>query len=134
MKILVYAPLEDEFSFQLIRMLRGLHDASDLEHFQTLLGLRSRLHRPLLRPAAALLRLPTPGDLAQAVTLRDLLDDVRTVVILPDRKAATERLAQLLSPRFVHYPEQDPAFLVEALRRIISVPTAGWENITSPAA
>ena len=134
MKILVYAPLEDEFSFQLIHLLRGLNNGLDLEHFQTLLGLRSRLHRPLLRPAAALMSLPTPGDLAQAVILRDLLDDVRTVLILPDRKAATGRLAQLLSPRFVHYPDQDPSFLAEALRRIVSLPTAGWESVTSPAA
>jgi hypothetical protein len=134
MKILAYAPLEDEFSFKLLHLLRGLNLGSDLEHFPTLLGLRSRLHRPLLRPASVLMRLPTSGDLAQAVTLRDLLDDVRTVLILPDRKASTGRLAQLLSPRYVHYPDQDPAFLAEALRRMASLPTAGWEKVTSPAA
>jgi hypothetical protein len=133
-KLLLYAPTDRELTIPLLAMARRITTEGDLEHFDDLLTLRNRLHRPLLRPAAALLLLSTPGELAQAVSLRDLLDDVRNILILPDQEAATVRLAQMLSPRFMQDADQDPNLLSEVVRRVTTHMPLGWEGHNQPAA
>ena len=69
--------------------------------------LKVRLLQPRRQLKIAILKVVSKGDLESLLPLRDLLLDLRVVLILPDHDGATVSLAHRLGPRYLSYPEND---------------------------
>jgi len=58
-------------------------------------------------PIAAVLLAARSEDLSDLLSIRDLLRDVRIILILPDREANTIAQGHTLRPRFLSYTDSD---------------------------
>ncbi len=70
-------------------------------------ALDSRLHKPLDGLAIAVFHVTDRDELGELITRRDLLADLRNILVLPDCDEVTTALAHVLRPRFVIYSDGD---------------------------
>ena len=80
---------------------------SQMEKCTTLADLTRRLRQPQNNIGIALLTAKTKQDLEDLVALRELLSDIRVILILPDRDHDTISKAHALYPRFLTYIDRD---------------------------
>jgi hypothetical protein len=80
----------------------------DVTAYGNLEDLRRGLHMPLRRPKLAVLKADTRKELEGLLFLRDLLADLRIVLIVPDQDEATLSLAHRFYPRFLIHAATDP--------------------------
>jgi hypothetical protein len=74
---------------------------SNLEDF------KRRLHQPREQLKFVVLKTLCKVELESIILLRDLLSDLRLILILPDHDEATVSLAHRLQPRFLSYADAD---------------------------
>jgi hypothetical protein len=58
------------------------------------------------------------NDIEKLLTLRPLFDDIRLILILPDREKNLVALGLGLNPCFVGYSDSDPADIALVLKKI----------------
>ncbi len=119
MVIITCAPPGDLATAELLERMSQPGAGHQWERFDSLAAVRLRLQRPGERPGLALLVAATPHELDEAVALKDLLEGVLTVLVLPDHAAETLRLAHRLTPRFVAFRGEGDGGLEAVLDRLI---------------
>jgi hypothetical protein len=108
MCLLVYIPQMDEQGKQLQRMVGNLVWQDSMEIFYELNYFNFRLRHRSGHEDIALLYASTLKDLDDLVACRDLFNNLRLVIVLPDGEEDTIAKGHLLRPRFMSY--QDNAF------------------------
>ena len=93
----------------------------DVEVFRSMDGLSARLRQPLDDPAIAVLIAQTWGELANFLQIRNLLRDVRVVLVLPDRDAETIAKGHVLQPRFFSYLDSDAGEVTAVVEKMLKV-------------
>ncbi len=101
MNIILYSRPGDPAGSRLQTLLETQTTGVTLEVYRTLDTLSERLHQPTPDVKAAVLVAARQEDLLILMTLRPLLDGLRTILILPDRQANTVALGHQLRPRFL---------------------------------
>jgi len=114
---LLYASTDNDDGKRLYAVLKERAPIK-LELYQTLESLVSRLHRPLIDLKIAVLMAPTRKALDDFVQLRDLLRDMRLLLILPDREPGTIAKGHKLRPRLLTYTDSDFSDVATVLNRI----------------
>ena len=61
-------------------------------------------------------------DLSDILSIRDLLDDVRVIMVLPDREEVTIAKGHILRPRFITYTDSDFTEVGEVLKKMFETP------------
>ena len=102
----------------LAEMIRSLGHVSGVEPRGSVEELLASLRRPASAGALLVLKVERRQDLDRLVEVKDLLDDHRVVVLLPDNEPETLRLAHMLRPRYLGEIGLDPAVLVNIIDRM----------------
>jgi len=77
------------------------------------------LHRLYDHDTIVLLRARDREELLRIVSLRDLLQGLRVILLLPDREEETISLAHRLRPRFLSNSESDFSDTMSVLQKMI---------------
>jgi hypothetical protein len=119
MRVLIYSTKEATEFADFRSTLKGLVTKRHLETCRSLEELSGRLQRPLNDLRIALLDIASREDLLRLLNLRDLLLELRLILILPDRQRQTAAAAHLFSPRFLSFADGDRQVLRAVLGKMI---------------
>ena len=120
MTVLFYTTQNDLAAepFQSIIQMLVLND--ELEMYRTFDSLLCRLCQPSNHLDIAVLAATDGEELLQILSLRDLLSDIRLILILPDGKPDTISKAHSLGPRFMTYLDSNMTELQGVLSKMIN--------------
>ena len=107
MNLLFYARVTDDIENRLQRMIEGLVPKDDTEIYRTIDSFANRLRQPRYNLAVAVLLAASRQDLLDLLSIRDLLDGIRIILVLPDREDGTIAKGHRLYPRFLTYADSD---------------------------
>jgi hypothetical protein len=107
MQLLFYSSGDDQNDKRLAAAVHKVIPKSQIELFQRLDDFRERLRMPVEPDSVAILSASDRKDLQQMRLLRGLLTEIYVVLVIPDRKDSTIRLAHLLLPRFLSQKDSD---------------------------
>jgi hypothetical protein len=107
MQLLFYSSQDDQNKERLEGAVHKVIPESKIENFKRLDDFRERLRRPIEPGSIAVLSASSREELQQMLLLRGRLTEIYIVLVIPDRKASTIRLAHLLLPRFLSQKESD---------------------------
>jgi len=101
MQLLFYSSGDDQDEKRLEAAVYKVIPESKIELFKRLDDLRERLRKPVEPDSIAVLSALNRTELQQMQFLRRLLIEIYVVLVVPDRKKSTIKLAHLLLPRFL---------------------------------
>lgn len=108
MRLLLYSPVKEGVGKHLRRMIEDLVAKDNVEIYRNVESLSLRLRQPTNNgPIAAVLLAARRGDLTELLSIRDLLRDIRIILVLPDRDEDTIAKGHILRPRFMSYSDSD---------------------------
>ncbi len=119
MNIILYSRPGDPAGSRLQALIETQTAGVTLEVYRTLDTLSERLHQPTPDVKAAVLVAAHQEDLLILMTLRPLLDGLRTILILPDRKANTVALGHQLRPRFLSDVDSHFLDVIAVINRMV---------------
>jgi hypothetical protein len=118
-RLLLYSPVSEGVGEQLRRMIEKLVPKNNVEIYRSVESLSLRLRQPADDlPIAAVLLVARRGDLTELLSIRDLLRDIRIILVLPDRDEDTIAKGHTFRPRFVSYTDSnfmDVCFVLEKM-------------------
>ena len=129
MNLLFFAPVMDRWGKKLFGMLETLNVDVGLELHRSARSLHRRLCQPLREVPVAVIYLVRDEDLSRLLSLRELLLDVRLIVILPDRETDTTSKGHSFRPRFLTYGDADPKEIIVVLKGMLKE----YSRLTFPA-
>jgi len=106
MKVILYSPPDYEHGRHLLRMIEKMIPTNLLVVFNMISVLSQGLRGPL--SDTVLILCPSSKEEVQELgALRELICDVRTILILPDGERDTIAIGHRLQPRFLTVPTPD---------------------------
>ena len=99
--------------------LRTLVPEERVEVYRSIEELARGLHRLYDNDTIVLLRAQDREELLHIVSLRDLLQGLRVILLIPDLEKETISLAHSLRPRFLSNGESDFSDTMGVLRKMI---------------
>lgn len=121
MKILVFCPEGQELLDRLHAVIDETVGAGGVEWFQSIDEVCHRLRRPLKRPVSLVLAAPSSGVLDELLQLSEFLNDVKTILILPDGGAKTLRQGLKLHPSFFTTKDNDLSEIKSVLQKMLKM-------------
>jgi hypothetical protein len=119
MKILFYSSKKEEPGMGIGERLRTFVPEERLEIYRSIEELVHGLYRLSDHDTIVLLRAGDREELLRIVSLRDLLQGVRVILLVPDREEETISLAHRLRPRFLSNSESDFSDTMSVLQKMI---------------
>jgi hypothetical protein len=121
MKLVMYRRWQDRVASNLQVMIREGLPQLRIEAFSTTETLLLGLRNPDAVPILAVVLVPTTAaDLEQIVQARILLEDIRTLLVLPSHDAAMVALGHRLRPSFIAFHDGDVSEVGAVLDKIMS--------------
>lgn len=120
MDLLFYASDTEDIGNPLWKLFQGLEYPYKREFFLKVDDFVNRLRRPISDPAIAVILVANYEDLEAFLAIRDLLDRVRTILILPDRNKDTINKGLALFPRFLTHVDGNFDWVEEVLHKMLS--------------
>jgi len=118
MKIALYADPVQEMGNTIEGMIQNELPQIQIEKMNSIGYLKKSLCRPLNRISVIVGFVFHEKDIDLLLTLRPLFDDIRLILILPDRGKKLTALGLGLNPCFVGYSDSDPADITLVLKKI----------------
>jgi|MudIll2142460700_1097286.scaffolds.fasta_scaffold1158294_1 hypothetical protein len=118
MDVIVYTTIPDEDGRRLESVLETVAPRENIEVYRTIHALSERLRRPVDQETVAVLAPASRWDLMGIIAVRQLLHDIRTIIIAPDQESETVAKAHQLRPRFLTYVSGDFEGLAAVLRKM----------------
>jgi hypothetical protein len=119
MKVLLYAREPAGAGNRLQNFLEIHVPGSRMEVYRTIEGLAERLKAPHEGDVVAVLQASSQEDLAGLFSIRHRLQDIKTILLAPDREEETIALAHQLRPRFLTYANNDLYNVAAVLEKIL---------------
>ena len=107
MNLVVYAAKSDGVAQHLQNVVEETVPKKNLQIYQNFNCLSYRLQQPMNGLEIAILLAGSDQDLADFISLHDLLSELRIILILPDRKPSTFAKGHKLGPRYMTYTDSD---------------------------
>jgi hypothetical protein len=121
MKVLLYLNGSNGTAELLHRAVVGVMSDCDAEICRTVVALSKRLRQRTGDLTVVVLLASTRQDLAEILALHDWLQDLRTILILPDRDSATISHGLTLRPRFFTFADADFSYVSAVLAKMLRV-------------
>ncbi len=118
MQLLFYSNGNDQNAKRLEAAVHKVIPKGRIEPFKSLIELRERLRTPVEPDSIAVLSASDREELERMQQIRGLLPEIYVVLVLPDLKKSTIRLAHLLLPRFLSQKDSDFTDLRVVLKRM----------------
>ena len=123
MKLIFYSQVFNKTTEQIKEFLKTLVPQHKFNNCQTHEQLSDKLSRPQGEPTVIVLFAKDKDDLKKVISLRKLFQNLRNILILPDRKQETIRLGHQLYPRFLAFADEDFEIPTGVLRKMINAQT-----------
>ena len=107
MNVLFYSTKMDSAVERLKKAVESVISKEELEIHHFFDSLSTRLQQPMNGLEIAILLAGSDQDLADFISLHDLLSELRIILILPDRKPSTFAKGHKLGPRYMTYTDSD---------------------------
>ena len=107
MKLIFFAPLLDEGDRQINSLIDKFTAVRDLEIYRNFDSLSDRLRQPQTNNTVAVVFAISRETLLDVISIRELLANIRIILVLPDRDNDTVAKGHMLRPRFVTYADMD---------------------------
>jgi len=120
MILLFYAREEHGAGERLQTLIEELVSEDNIEICMTIGSLFQRLRQPTYDLSIVVLLAADSQDLTELLSVRDLIWDLRLILILPDREAGTIAKGHILRPRFLTYLDSDFADVTAVLKKMLS--------------
>lgn len=118
MSVLLYAPISESIREKAQNEIEKLVPAKEIETYQTKEDLSSRLCGPRKDSTVAVLIATNKKRFLEIFSLRELLGDLRIILLLPDREEDTIHKGHSLRPRFLGYAESDLGMVAPVLKKM----------------
>ena len=119
MRLLFYTPVSEGAGEQLQRMMEELVPKNNVEIYRSIEDLSRRLRQPANDLPIAVLLAATRKDLLEILSIRDLLRNIRIILVLPDRDEDTIAKGHMLRPRFLSYTDTNFADVCSVLGKML---------------
>lgn len=119
MNLIVFAPTKNRNTRRLFDAIEKLDLDAGLELHQSSGSFFRRLCQPAREIAAGVLVMTRREDFDQIFVLRELLDDIPLIIVLPDGNEDLVPRAHLLRPRFVTFWDQGLREVPAVLNRML---------------
>lgn len=107
MGLLLYLPKKDGSGERITQVIQEVASGEEVEIFNSISDLSCRLRQPNHGLTIAVLHAGSNEDLLDLVAIRNLILDIRIILILPDREENTIAKGHILRPRIISYPDSD---------------------------
>ena len=107
MNVIFFTSIDHSVANRLTRVLEVHVSRKELETFRNIDIFSERLHQPLPDPVVFVLQICSREELMDILPLRELLQDRRIILVLPDSEPETVSLGHILRPRFITYGDSD---------------------------
>jgi hypothetical protein len=119
MRLLYYSSRDDDTHKRLEAAVHKVVLEGRIELFRSLDAFRERLRMPVEPNSIAVLLASNRAELQKMQVLRGLMTEIFIVLVIPDRKDGTIRLAHLLLPRFLSQKDDDFQDLGKVLDKMV---------------
>jgi hypothetical protein len=117
--LLLYAKTRNDIFQQLVQIIDSRVSGACLENYSNPEELFQRLRRPRLNIKIAVFSIGSTAELDRLLTVRDLLADMRLVLVLADKDPRTLSKAHALAPRFITFDDAGVAPLVSVVEKMM---------------
>ncbi len=121
MNILFYESPKDGAGERLQREVEALIPQEEKEIHCSIESLSRRLRQPHNKLGIAVLLTEDLKSLSDLLSIREVLLDLRIILILPDRKEATIAMGHALHPRFLSYADSNFKDVAAVLKKMIGL-------------
>jgi hypothetical protein len=132
MNLVVFVPSKNRNTRRLFDAIEKLELDAGLELHQSAGSLFRRLCQPAREILAGVLVITRREDFDQIFVLRELLDDIPLIIVLPDGHDDLVPRAHLLRPRFVSFWDQSMREVPAVLARMLGHGREGHSQYESP--
>jgi len=119
MNILLYEAVDEGNNKQFHRMIEDLNLECGLEIYRTIESLSQRLRQPEKNLTVAVLFAISNRELLDIISIKELLFNVRIILVLPDREEDTITKGHSLHPRFLTYIDGDFGDIAAVLSKML---------------
>jgi len=119
MTLLIYSTTTSLKEKRLLRIIELMLPEKKFKFYRTIDDFSQRLRQPVLKQRILILLLNSPKELEDVLSIRELLEDAKIILIVPDTNPATLARGHILRPRFLSDSKSDFVDVAAVLRRII---------------
>ena len=119
MTLLIYSTTTSLEEKRLLRIIELMLPEKKFKFYRTIDDFSQRLRQPVLKQRILILLLNSPKELEDVLSIRELLEDAKIILIVPDTNPATLARGHILRPRFLSDSKSDFVDVAAVLRRII---------------
>jgi hypothetical protein len=101
MTLLVYSTKTNDAEERLLRVIELLLPEKTLKFYRSIDDLSARLRQPVFNPRIIILLAASRKELENILSIRELLEDAKIILIVPDTDPATLARGHTLRPRFL---------------------------------
>ncbi|HEX2965883.1 MAG TPA: hypothetical protein VHO84_08860 [Syntrophorhabdaceae bacterium] len=123
-RIIVYAREDDRLGDRFKKMLPIFSREEDVKLCGLVSELSAKLHVPQAGIDIAVLFPSDKDDLQNIINLRSLFENIRIILVLPDRDSETIRMGHVLHPRHLGFKDDLVSDMVFVLIKMIEVNNA----------
>lgn len=105
--MILYLPRQDKKVEDLLRRIEEAIPEETVEIFVDLNGLVGRLRRPRTEVSIVVLDIAGRAELMKMISIADLIEELRLVLVLPEDQPDILEKAHVLHPRFIVATEDD---------------------------
>ena len=120
MSIVLFSTGKKHVCEHLQRAIEKVVPGDKIEIYRTIDSLSSRLRQPKGNLKVVVVLASDNRELDEILSLRDLLSDVRIILILPDKKKLTVSKGHKLFPRFLSYTDSNFDDVSAVLQKMIN--------------
>lgn len=121
MSLLFYRPLQNTAATKLQEIIENEFSGEGLKIFHSIRGFAERLRQSSRCNCAAVLLAESMSDLKELFTLKNLLTDIRIIIVLPDRSDEAVSMGYKFRPRFLSYMDSDFSDVAVVLKNIVQL-------------
>ena len=118
--LLFYKSGKNRSQERLLKAIRMVVKREKLEIYRTMNKLMQRLRQPKNDLEIAILFAESDQTIEEIFAIRDYLDGLRIILILPNREADMISKARMLYPRFLDYVDSDFSDVCAVLEKMIA--------------
>ena len=119
MMLLLYSKAKNGVSSELKQILNGVMRHGCLEAYSNLDDVFQRLRQPRLNLKIGVLTIGSEAEMDRLLTIRELLSDMRLVIVLSNRDPQAVSKAHVLAPRFITFADAGIAPLASVVAKMM---------------
>ena len=129
MNLIFYSREDDESSRQVMDRLRRGAEGERLVICRTVSEISKTLFQSTYNALAAVLTIADGEDLQEVLSIQDVLQSVKVILILPDAQKDFMSQLHVLHPRLLVQRDEDPGKVAAVIRKIRTYKTGDRKNV-----